>query len=248
MISGADERLTPWIRVQTGVGEEAYQAACRERFIERILIRTRLEAAASDARGRIGTSYDRVIDAALERSEGRDDCMRPLGYGHQAGALFVALPGFSVAALTLLRAKQDGPFATGTSGLLTLLTPYVRQALEFRLRLSRARDAALLNEEVSARTGFSYLWLDEAGMVLGCTAGADRMLDACPELLIESGRLRAKDPCEDTALQTCIAGVLVRALCVRKTPGNPGAEAAVLIGHRRRSGPLRITIAHSPAR
>lgn len=132
-------------------------------------------AVAAQSVGAVVTNDDVAERGRFERSEWRNDWLRPQGLYHGTAAVLAKADGV-VTEFSVMRSERAGVMAPGELALLRLLVPHLQRAIRVHQELSTARaglHGALAGFE---RLATAALIVDQAARVLFANPSAERLL------------------------------------------------------------------------
>jgi DNA-binding CsgD family transcriptional regulator len=205
----------------------------------------------------VGDDRSVIRRADLLASELFNDFMTPNGDAHQCGNAMGGMAYGGSAGLSLLRSAARGEFGEETVGLVAMLTPHIKRALELHRSLSRLRDENADIRHTVEAAGIAAVSLGEGGRVVRMTAAARRLLEAREGLEVSGGRLVAADARERGRLEELIRGAAAtggggegRAVALDRaiSPQVPGRlhtlpfGGAMLVSRRPPKRPLQVVV------
>lgn len=186
-------------------------------------------AVAAQPVGAVVTNDDVAERRRFERSEWRNDWLRPQGLYHGTAAVLAKADGV-VTEFSVMRPEAAGVMTPEQLDLLRLLVPHLQRAIRVHQELSTARaglHGALAGFE---RLATAALIVDQASRVLFANASAERLLRGNDGLRGgRDGVLRAESPPLTDRLHALIAGAA-------RTAGLRGADPGGTLPLPRREG------------
>ncbi len=165
--------------------------------------------------GAVFRGQDVLRDAELVRSEFYNDFLRPQGFFHIAGGVFVK-DECQIGVVRVLRPRGAKPFAERELRLLRLVLSHLKRAMAIRNCHASARMGEESRSAVLDSLAIGIVLLDPGGGVVWANRSANRLLQERDGLALCSAGLVASNAADTSALRRLISdaaradGVIVR--------------------------------------
>ena len=188
--------------------DPSWQHSYREFFHRHDILLQRFVAAQKAHGDWVGTSQSVISDQEYRNSSIYNEYLRPQGLFHHCAAVLGGLDGGIEGGFGMMRAPRERPFEEDTVGLLAMLAPHLKRALntQHALNLERSRIEEL--QMGADSLGVGLIGLDTCRRVTRMTAPALAILEARNGLALDGGFLRAAVPAEQIRLSELVAGAL----------------------------------------
>jgi DNA-binding CsgD family transcriptional regulator len=154
--------------------------------------------------GWVGTGQTLVPDAALVKSEFYNDHLRLMDDAFHLCAAQLFQTGSALGVISLVRRRKSGPFGERQLGLLRLLLPHLRCAIELHGKFTALRNRSAMLESALDLVETAIAFVDATGSIIAANGAADTLLKQADGLLSTRQGLRAGSARESMQLEKLV--------------------------------------------